>query len=107
MRPNSRHRIFQISMLLLALTIGAAKAWPPGGVAVAPLPNGPQDQARLLQGRDGAVFAFWSDSRWLDGYWDLYGQLLTPSGLVAPGWSDTGLMIARAWEDQKPISGLS
>jgi hypothetical protein len=60
----------------------------------------------LLLGRQGSVLAFWSDGRWQDDF-DLYGQLLTSTGLVAPGWPDTGLMIARAFEDQRALSGLS
>lgn len=102
-----RHDVLQIIFPLLVLTSSVASAWPPGGVAVAPLPLGLQAEPRLLLGRNGAVLAFWSDARWLDGYYDLYGQLLTRTGLVSPGWADTGLMIVRAWEDQRPLSGLS
>jgi len=86
---------------------GVATAWPPGGVVVAPVPSTTQLEPHVLLGRSGAVLAFWSDSRWHEGSYDLYGQLLTRDGLIAPGWPDTGLMIARAPDSQHPISGLS
>jgi len=94
-------------LIALFAASGIASAWPTGGVFVAPLPQGGQFEPRLLLGQQGSAFAFWSDDRWLDGWTDTYGQLLTHDGLVAPGWSDTGLMIARAPGDQRPQSGLS
>jgi hypothetical protein len=52
------------------------------------------------------VLVWWDDSRWQENF-DLYGQLLLSSGLVAPGWPDTGLMIARAPDDQRTMSGIT
>jgi hypothetical protein len=60
----------------------------------------------VLLGRNGSVLVSWSDQRWLEGF-DLYGQLLLSTGLVAPGWPDTGLMIARAPKDQRTMSGIT
>src|SRR5262245_41343185 len=97
-------RIPLLALVLAAALPSAATAWPPGGVVVAPVPG--QTEPRVLLGRQGSVFAFWSDERWLDSF-DAYGQLLTSSGLVAAGWPDTGLMIARAPDDQRAASGLS
>jgi hypothetical protein len=94
-------------LLLLGVSVpGAGRAWPVGGVFVAPTPSGGQEEPRLILGKSGSVLAYWSDERWLEGF-DLYGQLLTPSGLVAPGWPDTGLMIARAFDDQRSGAGLA
>jgi hypothetical protein len=58
-------------------------------------------------GRESSVLAYWSDGRWFEGYEDLYAQLLTRHGQVAAGWSDTGLMVARAARGQRPSAGLS
>ncbi len=96
-----------LSVLMMAAALpSAVLAWPPGGIAVAPVPGRVQFEPRVLLGQDGSVFAFWSDGRWL-GNLDTYGQLLTRYGQVAPGWPDTGLMVARARDDQRPVSGLS
>ena len=107
MKPSARHPLVCIAALAWTLSSSAALAWPPGGVAVAPLPNAPQDEPRLLAGRDGAVFAYWSDGRWLEPYSDLYGQLLDRAGNVAPAWPDTGLMLDRAFDNQGPAAGLT
>src|SRR5438552_4035903 len=97
-----------LSFLLLGAGFpGVGRAWPVGGVIVAPAPTGDQSEVRLILGRAGAVLAYWSDDRWIDGYMDLYGQLLTSFGAVAPGWPDTGLMIARASNDQRSAAGLA
>src|SRR5262245_48565205 len=93
--------------VLAALVVAVperASAWPPGGVIAAPV--GYQDEPRVLLGKNGSVLAFWSDARWLDNF-DLYGQLLLSTGQVATGWPDTGLMIARARDDQRAFSGIS
>ena len=52
------------------------------------------------------MLAYWSDGRWFDG-WDVYAQLLTRFGSIAPGWPDTGLMVARAWDDQRSAAGVA
>ena len=102
-----RHPLRLLALVAVSFVMcGTAGAWPPGGVFVAPLPQGGQFEPHVLLGRGGSVLAFWSDQRWLDSF-DTYGQLLTHDGLVAAGWSDTGLMIARAPGDQRPQSGLS
>jgi hypothetical protein len=99
-------------MALWALLVGAAMpgqglAWPVGGVIVAPITTSvDQLEPRLVLGEAGAVLVYWSDDRWLDSD-DLYGQLLAPAGTVAPGWPDTGLMIARAANNQRSGAGLA
>jgi len=103
----SVNRLSVFALLLLMGLPNLAAAWPPGGVVVAPVPDRGQGEPHVLLGRQGSVLAFWSDFRWLDGSNDLYGQLLTHDGRVAPGWPDTGLMIARAADDQRPVAGLS
>ena len=102
-----RHLFNRLALpaLLVAVVARPAIAWPPGGVVAAPVPG--QDEPRVLLGKQGSVLAFWSDYRWHEGFADLYGQLLTSSGQVAPGWPDTGLMIARAFDDQRPAASLS
>jgi len=101
------HRIALLAALL-AVATGRAIAWPPGGVIAAPIGGpGGQDEPRVLLGQNGSVLAWWSDGRWFEGSADLYGQLLLSSGLVAPGWPDTGLMIARARDDQRTMSGIT
>src|SRR5262249_3283471 len=92
--------------LFVALSLGVpetASAWPPEGVIAAPF--GYQDEPRVLLGKNGSALAYWSDARWLDNF-DVYGQLLLSTGQVAPGWPDTGLMIARARDDQRTFSGI-
>ena len=106
MRRRLNH--LAVSLLLLGAVLpGRGLAWPPGGVFVAPLPNVSRFEPRLILGKAGSVLAYWSDNRWLDLYYDLYGQLLTPAGAIAPGWPDTGLMIARAFNDQRSAAGLA
>jgi hypothetical protein len=61
----------------------------------------------VLLGQNGSLLAWWSDERWLDGGFDAYGQLLLSTGQVAPGWPDTGLMIVRAHQSQRTLSGIS
>ena len=101
------HHFSIVLALLLAVSPRLASAWPPGGVVVAPVPDRGQNEPHLLLGKHGTPFAYWSDGRWLDGSADLYAQLLTSSGQIALGWPDTGLMVARAFEDQRALSGLS
>lgn len=82
----------------------ALAGWPSGGVPLAPIPLS-QGQFRphvLVSG--GNAFVYWQDARWLE--WDLYGQLITSQGLVAPAWPDTGFMIVRAPDNQEPGPGL-
>jgi len=74
-------------------------------------PAGYQFRPRLLSSPSGRVLAYWQDLRQDlltggDAYGDLYGQLVTAAGTIAPGWPDTGLMIARADDEQQPAAGL-
>lgn len=95
-------------LLLLAMSASMALAWPPDGVVVAPIPPpGGQFEPRVLLGMEGSVLAFWSDGRWYDGGFDVYAQLLTRFGRISPGWPDTGLMVVRAPQDQRPTFGMS
>jgi hypothetical protein len=100
------HHYYRLALLAALLAVGAtgAAAWPPGGVIAAPF--GGQDEPLVLRGENCSVLAIWSDSRWLDNF-DLYGQLLLSTGQIAPGWPDTGLMIARAAGAQRTLSGIS
>jgi len=106
---SASHKVLvQVLASILSAAPSVSLAWPAGGVAVAPIPGpGGQLETHLLLGRDGSVLSFWSDGRWFEGTADTYGQLLTRYGQVAPGWPDTGLMIMRAPESQRPVAGLS
>jgi len=97
-----------VGTALCVLLAAPVLAWPPGGVIVAPIPPpGGQEEPRLLLGRENSVLAYWSDGRWYDGGFDVYAQLLDRFGHVSASWSDTGLMVVRAPDDQRVTAGLS
>ncbi len=105
-------RLIVLSFLALSIagSHDALAGWPPGGVPIAPITlsegqEGHQFRPHVLVSDVGA-FVYWQDARWLDS-WDLYGQLVTSNGLIAPAWPDTGFMIARAPNNQIPAPGYT
>jgi hypothetical protein len=107
-----RSTIPLLATALLGLFPLPAKAgWPPGGLMVAPYSY--QFHPRLVSTPSGKVLVYWQDLRqdllvgdpFAPG--DLYCQLVTAAGMLAPGWPDTGLMVARADEEQQPAAALA
>lgn len=92
--------------LLLALPSIAVAGWPQGGIPLAPIPLSQGQFRPHILTSNGNAFVYWQDGRWFDS-WDLYCQFVTRFGQIAPAWPDTGLMIARAHDDQIPEPGFA
>ena len=91
--------------LLTALVSLGRASWPAGGLPLAPISLGAQFRPHVLVA-GGNAFVYWEDGRWLDGY-DIYGQMVTAAGQIAPSWPDTGLMVVRASDEQVPATGFA
>lgn len=74
-----------------------ASGWPPAGLLLSDHPSNQYPLAIALDGTGGALI-FWEDRRHLisGGSLDIYGQRVTSSGAVAPGWVAGGTPICTA-----------